>query len=419
MCNIVTFRFICEHTLRRQRSRCGGTKHRITSSSIKAACIAESYLTIHLKIGCGACQHKAWEESWELKLEIANTFLAKLRQRNMPGAAETCALVRELETQYATATWDTRNMFASVPKPSVKRVKHNYYEKAASKLTQEVLPEDVIEKKHKEWAKMDEEDYDGNYVASTDPIHPVSTDYSHTLDDDDGAWILQHLSPQEIEPSLSDGFDLHNHGWSWGESDNGLHTEEVTQPEHIAEDFSEDKGTISTRSNTSMDLVAWGPEITKTSTSKITMNGQHDNEAQHSARVKQVLNAFWSAVNAAPLDPRDTPTPHSTNLDNLLEDLDLSKGHSAQSTSTIIPRQHPCTDFPPRPPLRPSTYSTRSCYDEQREILRRRKDADVNKYHADWLHVSRCEMRDAEGPEGRKIWEPLKVKRGLNVVKIT
>jgi hypothetical protein len=104
MCNIITFRFVCQHTLRRRRSRCSGTKHRITANSIKAACVAESFLTIYLRIQCGPCQHTTWEAEWKLKLERANTFLTKLRQRNLPGVEEITALVKELEAEYTTAS---------------------------------------------------------------------------------------------------------------------------------------------------------------------------------------------------------------------------------------------------------------------------------------------------------------------------
>jgi hypothetical protein len=149
-------------------------------------------------------------------------FLTIFHQRAMPGVEEIAVLVESLEAEYAIASWHTRTMFAHASRPSVTRVKHSWHEKAASKLPQEVRPEDIIENKAKEWTEMDDHDYDGNYEASTDPIHPVSTDYSHPLDDDDGAWILQHLS--DIDVAYADnsaGFDVESgHGWSWDEDNN-------------------------------------------------------------------------------------------------------------------------------------------------------------------------------------------------------
>ncbi|KAF2027607.1 hypothetical protein EK21DRAFT_71615 [Setomelanomma holmii] len=232
MCNIVTFRFTCQHTLRRQRSRCGGTKHKITASSRKAACIAKSLLTIHLGVECGPCQHRAWEGAWKLTLERANKFLEKVQQRDMPGVTEIGALVKELEVKYASASWDTRNMFAPEVKPKVSRVKHSWYEKLPSPLPHEVLPEDVVDFKAKQWHEMDEHDYDGNYVASTDPVHPVTTDYSHPLDDDDGSWILQHISLEEVQAAASDEWMDFNKGsqWTWDDSDTISIKPQTTSP---------------------------------------------------------------------------------------------------------------------------------------------------------------------------------------------
>ncbi|EAT78810.2 hypothetical protein SNOG_13786 [Parastagonospora nodorum SN15] len=284
MCNIVTFQFTCQHTLRRRRSRCGGTRHKITANSTKAACIAESFLTIYLQIECDRCQHTAWEDTWKLKLERANAFLAKLQQRDMTGFEEVAALVKDLDAEYATASWNTRTMFAHGPKPSVTRVKHSYYEKAASKLPQEVRPEDVVVKADKEWTEMDDLDYDGNYEASTDPVHPVSTDYSHPLDDDDGAWILEHLSEAGVvQTPDAINLDFENgHGWSWGEDNS-------------------------------------------------------DPEVQTSADAWQ---------------------------------------------------------------------------EEGRKILNQRREDDRNKYYRDWLYISRCEIRDFEGPEGNVIRDPMKAGGG-------
>ncbi|KAH7065905.1 hypothetical protein BKA63DRAFT_481904 [Paraphoma chrysanthemicola] len=219
MCNIVTFRFTCQHTLRRRRSRCNGTKHKITASSIKAACIAESFLTIYLRVDCGPCQHTAWDEGWRRKLERATEFLEKLRQRNMPGEMEVERLVRELEAEYASASWDTQNVFAPAIKRSVGRVKHTWRERATSPLPREVFPDDVVETVKREWSEMEEHEYDGNYVASTDPIHPISTDYSHPLDDDDGSWVLQHLSSEDVQATSDDTDIDFNQGshWTWND----------------------------------------------------------------------------------------------------------------------------------------------------------------------------------------------------------
>jgi hypothetical protein len=235
-------------------------------------------------------------------LERANVFLDKLRERDLPGAEEVAALIKVLDGEFAVALWDTRNTFAHGPKPSITRVQHNYYEKATSKLQQEVRPEDVVERAEKGWHEMVDEDYDGDYVASTDPIHPVSTDYSHPLDDDDGAWILQHLSPDDgdtAEPS--DGIDFHTSSWNWGGSDHEEATQDIAetwkQQEEEEEVTFHDAGMNGCSGDIAAGLVAWGPDVDKTSTDEISLAGLRDAGAEHSARVEDVVAAFWSVVN--------------------------------------------------------------------------------------------------------------------------
>lgn len=425
MCNIVTFQFTCHHTLRRRRSRCGGTKHKITATSTKAACIAESFLTIYLEIECDPCQHRAWEAAWKLKLEKANTFLVQLRQRNMPGVAEITTLVKSLEAQYVTASWNTRTMFAHDPKPSVTRVKHKFYEKSASKLPQEVRPEDIVDTKAKEWIEMDDHDYDGNYEASTDPIHPVSTDYSHPLDDDDGAWILQHISDTDLAGSHdSDGFDFENsHNWSWGE-DNNVSDFQTGTAERQEREIVQDEQTKISQSTGAIDtdLMTWAPGAhASPSTSELQLLGLPSKEAEHKAKPDEVISTFWSVINHKK-QGIELPTPpslpsasasHPPTLDNLLENFHITEPSPNPTPSTPPQERTPWIDgpadsptsasrtrqeipsTPPRPSTPPSPNSTRSWYDKQRKILKLRKEADIKKYYSDWLYISRCEIRRA------------------------
>lgn len=348
MCNIVTFRFTCQHTLRRRRSRCNGTKHKITAHSIKAACIAESFLTIYLRIDCDSCQHRAWEDAWRLKLERANTFLEKLRQRSLPGVSDVSDLIKSLEAEYAAATWDTRNMFAHGPKPSITRVKQNHYEKAASKLPQEVHPEDVVEKAVKEWEEMGEEDYDGNYKASTDPGHPVSTDYSHPHNDDDEEWILQHLSPEDVEPGVNDAVDLHAHSWRWGDNEGSTELQHATDSwAQQAEHFEEATGIDQTWDNASDGLMAWGPDTHESSYGEIDLKGAKDLTTDRNERVQEIIKAFWSIINdnqhsAKSPSPSSLPTtPDSGTLIDLLDDLALSSNSPTSSDTRSSPPTTP------------------------------------------------------------------------------
>jgi hypothetical protein len=377
---------------------------------------------------------------WKLKLARANTFLTKVRQRAMPGSEEIAVLVKNLDAEYTTASWNMRTMFAHVPKPSITRVKHSWYEKATSKLPRELRPEDIIEKKTKEWTEMDDADYDGNYEASTDSVHPVSADYSHLLDDDDGAWTLQHISEEDIAGTQdSVGFDFSNgHGWSWGEDNNVSDTLETTGQwqESPTEQNEKDR---STRSNqdTEENLVAEAPSADSTySTDDIYITARQGKEAEHKAEIKEVIQAFWSVVNhnekyTEPQTPPTTPAPNTNALASILACLHVDEckpfstlepitpprertlwtdgpSGSPPTLPTTVPPKSPLP--PPRPLTPPSPNSTRAWYDKQRKILKRRRETDITKYYSDWLYISRCEIQDFEGPDGNMIREPLKVR---------
>jgi hypothetical protein len=428
MCNIITFRFSCQHTLRRRRSRCSGTKHKITANGIKAACVAESFLTIYLRIQCGPCQHTAWEAEWKLKLERANTFLTKLRQRHLPGIEEITALVKGLEAEYTTASWDTRSMFAHAPKASITRVKYSQYERKASKLPQEVRPEDIVHKTTKKWTEMEVDDYDDDYIASTDPIHPVSTDYSHPLDDDDGAWILQHLSSEDVAGTQSDpGLDFNNadHGWNWADDSSSLEIEvqKVKWQEQATKQDNEN-ARIQPFDATATGIIAYGPAIHASSsmtTIHLTNPTPKKAEDEEKAQVDQVIETFRSVINHKAA-AQSHPTLQSPNEDNtlaaLLNDLTLldSQTSSPQFASPLPPPpiSHPSTPIwtdgpsdpspptsPPRPTIDRSPNSTRAWYDKQRTFLLQRRDQDggndLTNSYSDWLKVSRCEIRDFEG----------------------
>ncbi|KAH6878218.1 hypothetical protein BKA58DRAFT_90911 [Alternaria rosae] len=390
MCNVIHFFFRCQHLLRLRRSRCKGTKHKMTRTSVRAACTAESFLTVYVQTDCSSCEHKLWESNRESKLGRARSFLAKLTEKRMPGVDEISTIVRELDEQYYMASWDARNM--QIPlhsfKKSVARVSITDHQTARSPLAQEVRPEDVVDPKNhvKDWTEMDENDYDGDYIASTDPIHPVSTDYSHPLDDDDGSWILNHFSPEEMETEAAD-LDFDQNGWSWDNNDH-------------SNDKDSDKGRIpllakSQEENTTSqigrnDLIAWGPEASASSMLlKISMDGL-SMEQKHAKEQKELITgAFWVVVNEftelqrqsdskmedmnvilRSLDiPHITPTPsppftpskspHMC-VDGPLDALHPPRADSAPLSTFISP---PSTPTPPTTPS--SLNSTRTAYNKQ------------------------------------------------------
>lgn len=242
----------------------------------------------------------------------------------MPGMEEVRGLITELEDQYTLESWETRNIFAPARKPSVTRAAISEYERAPSPLVHEVQPEDIIEADgRKEWADMDENDYDGNYCASTDPIHPVDTDYSHPWDDDDGSWVLNHLSPEELEaPSPDIIVDLDRSSWSWGNACSSEGTKST-----LTAMKQKGKGHVSDNEQQMADrdlgkdvecLVAWGPEANATSsTRQINMDSISRAVDARTGRVEEVINAFWTTVNATSNGEQQVQRPSSPHEDQI------------------------------------------------------------------------------------------------------
>jgi hypothetical protein len=278
-------------------------------------------------------------------------------------------LVKSLEAEYATALWDTRNMFVQASKPSITRVKHKHFEKAVSKLSQEIHPEDVIESTVKNWTDMDDDDYDGDYIASTDPIHPVSTEYSHPSDDEDGDWIRQHLPPQSPEyradTHLHPDLDFHNNsGWNWTVDSSGSDAGSEMNKDQ-AENSSSDKYEKVVQQ--ARGLVAWGPDIADSPSSIgiLHLTGETERET----RVKQVIEAFWSVVNCVPLltdqqSPRSPTTVITNTPDHLLHDLNIVDSSPTLRPYGTITKPPPSSASTP-----PSPNSTQMQLDQHRKFL--------------------------------------------------
>ncbi len=110
----------------------------------------------------------------------------------------------------------------------------------SSLLINEVLPADLDTypgDAKKNWFDMKEDEYNGDYVASTDPLHPVCTEYPDLMDESDmsGRWVFQHddaADEQEDEVWSADGegafeFDSSANGWSWGDAGNAGGAENI------------------------------------------------------------------------------------------------------------------------------------------------------------------------------------------------
>ncbi|KAI4651320.1 uncharacterized protein J4E78_008011 [Alternaria triticimaculans] len=341
--------------------------------------LCESYAS-NMITDCSPCEHKLWESEWESKLGRARAFLIKLIEKRMYGVEDITTLVKELEEQYYVASWDARNM--QIPSHAFKK---SVARTARSPLAQEVRPEDVVDpKKHlKDWTEMDENDYDGDYIASTDPIHPVNTDYSHPLDDDDGSWILNHFSPEEMESAAGD-LDFDQNGWSWDNNDNVNDSDNEKGGAPMIAGSQEENTTSQIGDN---DLIAWGPEASASSKlSKISMDGLSMEQKHAEEQRKIMIDAFWVVVNESK-EPQRQSDSRIDDLNVILRSLNISHDTPAPSTPS---------------------------YNKQRKFLKKRlqEDANKHKYYSDSLLVSRWEARAFEGPEGRFIAEPQMVRAG-------
>jgi hypothetical protein len=266
---------------------------------------------------CGACQHQAWEDAWKLKLDRARTFLAKIREKDMPGTQEVARLVQGLEEEYTIETWKTRNMFANVPKPRISRVQHTQYQKTPSKLKHEVTPENVIEKVvEKDWSELNEEDYDGDYVASEDPLHPVNTNYDTLWTQGYPGGCEEEHAP-ESEEHEGGTFNENDSGWDPGDGiGDGQNVAKVAHEKWQAEET-----TPLTIRQDGTSVTGWGPGAElSTSTSMLRIDNANAVE-EHEQRIQQTIQTFWVVVNA------NSTNPHPPKADNTSDSTFVSESH--------------------------------------------------------------------------------------------
>ena len=280
MCKIVRYQFACQHGFRQRRSKCGGTKHRRTRSGLTPACKSEAYLSIKLPVTCGPCQHAAFEERWKHKLAAADAFLEKLKENDFPGVYEVTALVEHLGDDFNTASWHTRTLFPHALKEHTVRVERGHFERRSSPLRCAVSPADIPEPPHVVVdSSHPDYQYDGDYVASTDPLHPV-----------DVSWMLQHLSLEEFEQDSSGvGFDAREaeNAWAGG-------WEESQSPSAPWDGSAGTWTPETTDTHTRMQDPEQRPEVRNR---LAPANAGVVSSGEKQALVEMVIDAFWSAVN--------------------------------------------------------------------------------------------------------------------------
>lgn len=417
MCNVIQLQFSCKHYFRRRRSKCNGTKHKVTRTSIKAACTAEAVLTIASQADCSTCQHQTWRNDWESKLERARRFLNKLEKNRLPGINEVVLLVERLEDEYKEASWSTRNIFAQVPnRKSVPRVNTSDHKRTSSPLLRELYPEDIFEiPQIKQWYDTTEDDYDGNYVASTDPIYPISTDYSLLWGDGDNSWALEHIDGEEVEIQYAEVLvDFDRSQWDW--EDDSVTLTPTAAIESRDEKLDVDAQDLHpTESNDTQTMImAWGPESgAPTSPAEINMLNLSINDMSHTERIAAVVQTFWSAVNNEPQETPETSTFSTTTISSPSTSTQSSSTSWTDGPSDTPPPSPPTTTEPStQPSTPPSPNSTRAYYNKLCRALKCTKEDDLNRFYSQWLLISRDEAREFEGPEGRCVPSPQTLRDG-------
>jgi hypothetical protein len=363
-------------------------------------------------------------------LKRAIAFRNRLQAGGSPGAEEVGKLVEELEEQYTTAAWDLNKTFPPVQnKTNVSRVKlaikgKNEPKRLVSLLRQEVQPQEVVLPKEEQrgWIENDEDEED--YVRSTDPLHPVSTDYSHPLDNVDDSWLLNHFTAEELQsPASNNDFGIdHSFDNVWDYGDEAGPTEKVNG----ANTAGRMEGTPNqwdshglTPTPPSFELTAWGPSATSTSsTALLGLQGLLTTEEKLQTLIEEAISSFWEVVN---YDPHSTfqQSQHPFKackgpLSSLLQSLSLDKSTSdhgsdslananarAQDGNGNIEGELQCSWVDGPSEMRPSPLFRRSSnlckYDKMRAVTQRWRDTDPQVYYTKWLLLSRMEIREFVG----------------------
>ncbi|KAJ4984110.1 hypothetical protein SVAN01_10398 [Stagonosporopsis vannaccii] len=440
MCTTVRYWYTCKHDFRLRRSQCGGTKHKRSKSGPVPACKSEPYLNMILRNECGPCQHLAFEQHRRRKLSRAELFLDKLKENGNLGVQEVAALVEKLKDEFNAMTWDTRSLFPHAHKDRAVRVSLGHFVRRPSPLRHEVLQEDIRERPVRVNLNYAGHKYDWDYIASTDPLHPVDTIYAHPLDDVDLSWVLDHLSREELEQTCSgDGFDPNEADALW--SDN------AEQPLSPPTSYGESSGSYSPENAIDTEQQGQKPgqkhAVTKEPTSASTPIKASTAQVERKAeRIDIVVEEFWQLVNG---DDHDQSRQHNASVSNAdllmrLEDLcfsDPSSSHKPLHTTLPTSPQTPPRSSPDQhrkfyslralslstqdsPPYSheahtdhhdaaidlPFPNSTGTPYMKIHQHINMTKTVDKEWFYSDCLGLSRYEISDYEGVDGRLVQDP-------------
>jgi hypothetical protein len=242
-------------------------------------------------------------------------FLAALVRAGMPGVQQVSDQINTMEDEHNEDAWNIRQKFPPLHKASsIERVKIRTQAPGGSHLSKEVRPEDVVEFRVNSYVERDDDDY----IRSTDPLHPITTDYSYPLDNADNSWVNECLSQEETKLAESPdiGFDPGSSSWNWDATNafdnctDGNGASKALYPERPSGGF-----------------IAWGPDAEPIpSLGVIRMDGVQTEKGEEKDEVKdeekdmegsklaEVLNAFWECVHAGNSIHRpEHPSPHVEN----------------------------------------------------------------------------------------------------------
>lgn len=216
------------------------------------------------------------------------------------------SLLHTLTTTHTTSTWHTSTTLPSLPRPPLPRPLPTTFTPAPSPLRHAVLPADILVTETKRWADITFEDYDGDYEASTDPLHPVDTTYPVDM------MYLQMGVEREQEEEAEGGemlgevvwedrFEMG--GWEWGGEDVDLEGEEekvgVGLREGGGESGDEDCAAEVAGENEGDELKR---SVVDVGEMKASLEVQFDElglseRLDLEADIDDVVKAFWAVVN--------------------------------------------------------------------------------------------------------------------------
>jgi hypothetical protein len=267
----------------------------------------------------------------------------------MPGIEEVTVLVGALEDDFWSASWNTRTAFPHLHKESGIRINLGHFKKAPSPLRQEVMSEDVSDPPEIIGPDDPGYEYDWDYVASTDPLHPVDTNYAHPFDNVDPSWMLSHLSSEELEASSDKvGFNANEADTLWADDIEEPGSTNISMNNDITWWDQNETSAISTTPTN--EELAWGPEVeTPPSRSVARNHDQNYNEQSQKQRIQMIIDEFWKLIHdseSSEPTPQQPPSFPDDDLTTQIHTFQISEPLNNSLNSYSSPLTPPPT--PPR-----------------------------------------------------------------------